>query len=327
MLGLPTTSWTAEPPLVVATVAVSDLVIGSEQSVSAEVVPRNRSLLAAEVAARVDRIAADVGTRVKKGELLVELEPTLYRLALQRAEVNLASAMAEADQAGVTLSRLRKLAEREFASDDELEGQVTAQAVLAQAVEQSKVALAEARDSLQRTRITAPFDGVIESRAAQVGAYVLPGNALLTLTELSGREVSAQLSPEDVIRLHGASDITFLAEGAAYALEVLRVADVIDPQSRQQTVRFKFLDSAATIGLTGRININTRRDLIPASYVVQRDGALGVFIVDNQQARFVVLPGARQGRPASHQFAADTRIVTDGRARLTDGAAVTETRR
>ena len=62
--------------------------------------------------------------------------------------------------------------------------------------------------------------------------------------------------------------------------------------------------------------------MLPADYLVRRDGKLGVFILDGETARFHPLPQAEDGRPARIELDPDTRLIGDGRQRLRDGDAV-----
>ncbi|PKO62669.1 MAG: efflux RND transporter periplasmic adaptor subunit, partial [Betaproteobacteria bacterium HGW-Betaproteobacteria-17] len=66
------------------------------------------------------------------------------------------------------------------------------------------------------------------------------------------------------------------------------------------------------------------RPFVPADYLVKRAGQLGVFVVEARRARFVPLPDAQEGRPASAAaLPAEAALVTDGRFALQDGMTVT----
>lgn len=307
----------------VVAVALTEVLVSAEFAASAEVVARNRSALAAELGARVAVVNADVGQQVGKSDVLVELDPTLFRLALQSASANLDSAKAEAAQAEDNLARIQKLAAKEYVSTEELEASTANLAVLQQAVARSEIAVAEAREQLRRTKIRAPFAGVVETREAQVGGYVLPGTTVMTLTELDGREVAADLSPRDADELAKAASIQFFDGNTYYPLTLLRVSEVLQPVTRQRSVRLTFTDKVADIGRSGRLGWTSGNGLIPANLLMRREGKLGVFVVENGQSKFVQLANAQEGRPAPHTLAADTLIVTDGRNRLVSGVDVT----
>ena len=61
---------------------------------------------------------------------------------------------------------------------------------------------------------------------------------------------------------------------------------------------------------------------IPAALMVRRGDALGIFVRQGQQARFIGLPGAQEGRAVATQLPPDTLVVVRGQAALTDGQAL-----
>jgi hypothetical protein len=83
-------------------------------------------------------------------------------------------------------------------------------------------------------------------------------------------------------------------------------------------------DPGPVAGTPGRLVWTGARNLLGADLLVRRDGTLGVFLVDAGTARFVALPDAEEGRPAAVDLPATSRLVIEGRQRLAEGAAVTE---
>lgn len=308
--------------LTVTAQPVARLAIVDAQSAPAEVVPANRTIVASEVTARIARIAVDVGASVDKGDLLVQLDDTDYVLALRQVEANIAALQAQIDQAQIQLQRTQSLAARQFASEDDVLERTTALTVLKRNIDVQRVAADIAKTNVKRTRVVAPFAGEIELRTAQEGAYATTGSPLLTITQTSGREISAELHPPFVAALATAPVAQFESAGQTYAAKVLRIAQVVNPDSRLQTVRLEFTGTAATVGTTGSLKWAGSGGLVPAHLVVQRDGRLGLFVVNGAQARFHVLPGASEGRAVAHDLAADALIIVEGRTRLQDGDAV-----
>lgn len=304
----------------VTTESLGSLEISDVRSTNAAVVARNRAMLATQLSGRIAILNVDTGDQVKSGDILLSLDPTLFNLAIQRAQANLGAAKAELRQLQARLNRTEVLAERNYASANELD-ELTAQvAVLDERRKQRSVDLTEARESLELTHLRAPYDGIVEARTAQVGGYALQGTGLITLTEIEGREVSANLLPRDVKSLKSSSQIFFeTPDGERLALTLARVADVLDPVSRQQTVRLNFSEAVTTIGLSGRLVWHSVEGLLPSGLLVRRGDQLGVFVAIDKRATFVALPGATEGQPSTHQLAADSQIVVNGRLRINDG--------
>ncbi|MEM8984936.1 MAG: HlyD family efflux transporter periplasmic adaptor subunit, partial [Pseudomonadota bacterium] len=212
-----------------------------------------------------------------------------------------------------------------YASDDELQLESTSLAVLEGTRERRRVERDQARVDLSRTRIVAPFDGVVESRAAQLGNYVAPGTALLTVVQRDDRQIVATLHSDLVTSLTNEPEkLRFVGPDGESPAAIERLSPVVDPTSRTQSVRLRFVARPQRIGAIGELRWQSGTGLLPADYVMLRDGVLGVFIADGDTARFVALPAAQPGRPAQHGLAPDTVVIVNGRQRLNDGDLIRE---
>jgi hypothetical protein len=165
---------------------------------------------------------------------------------------------------------------------------------------------------------------VVTARLASVGDYAQRGTALLGVLESANLEVSAALRIDQVESLRSADDARFEAAGAAYPLQLRSVVQQADTQARTREARLSLQDPGPIAGTPGRLVWTGARNLLGADLLVRRDGTLGVFLVDAGTARFVALPDAEEGRPAAVDLPATSRLVIEGRQRLAEGAAVTE---
>lgn len=154
---------------------------------------RRTTRVAAQVSGRVEEVLVDAADRVKKGDLLVRLDPALFEIDLRRREAEVAAARAERDDAEIKRGRIRKLWEETEpgapptiarSQVDEAEMRAAAAAARLAVAEQS---LAWARRELAETRILAPFDGTITARYVDPGAAVTspPVTELLEIQETS----------------------------------------------------------------------------------------------------------------------------------------------
>lgn len=149
----------------------------------------NRSDLSTDVSARVARVVVDVGGTVAAGELLLALDDTDFRLALAQAQARVGSAQARVGLAEQRLERAQRLREQRFVSEDEVLALAT-EAEAAQA--ELRIARADrdvAARNVEKCRITAPFDGVVVERMAQVGTLAAAGTPLLRLVDLAPVEL------------------------------------------------------------------------------------------------------------------------------------------
>jgi RND family efflux transporter MFP subunit len=327
MLAAPASPAVAGPAAVTVELrAASELLLASSASAAASVLSPNDATLAAEVTAPVKRVVADVGARVGKGDLLLELDCTDLRLALAQAEAQVAAATARGGLASQRLQRAETLAEKNFVSADELLAMSTERQAAAAEVKVADAQRAVAARQVQKCRISAPFDAVVMERQAQVGALAVPGTPLLRLIDVSSAEVEARVPDADLRGLQNASRIAFESQGRRYPLTLLRASGVIEPSSRSRVVRLRFDDAAAPAGSSGVLHWQAAGGRLPADLLVQRNGQLGVFVADDGHARFVAVPGAQAGRPADVDRAPGELIVVDGHQGLHDGMPISASR-
>ena len=304
------------------TAAFGEVALHPVREVSAVVVARNDSRIAAEVPGTVLRWGPDVGARVARGALLVEIDPVDHRLARDRARAALDAATARAALARQQLQRARDLVAQNFLSREALAARETDLQLAEADVASQRLALASAARMLAKTRITAPFDASVRQRLVQRGEAVAAGTPLYVLAETAGAELSAQLSPDDVGSLRAGRDLRFVRpDGSSAALKLLRVAGTVSSPARTVEVRLAPAPGQAPLvpGRDGRLTWADPRAHVPAALLVRRDGALGVFTAVDGQARFQPLPLAQEGRATPADLAAGTRLVTQGHQALRNG--------
>jgi RND family efflux transporter MFP subunit len=252
----------------------------------------------------------------------VRLDCRDHRLALKRAAAALAAARARSTLAEKQLTRARRL-HRDKNVSEELVNQREAERTAAVAdVDAAAAGRDQAALEVERCSLRAPFDGVVTARLGQVGQRAAPGTPLIQLLDRTHLEVSAQIPVDNVADLHEARKVWLDAGGQRYPLKLRTVAPAIDAQARSREARFTFAGAAALPGAAGRVVWQSPLPHLPPNLVVRRGQALGVFVARDGRARFVPLPGAQEGQPAPAELPADTRLITDGRYSLSDGAPI-----
>ena len=320
-LVMPASLW-AQTAINVRTQPLSEILVDFERRAPAEVRALNDSTIAAEVSAVVLSVHADVGQAVKKGDLLLELDPVDYQLNFQQTEANLASSKARLSQAKVKLNRARTLGSNQYISADELLERETDVMVFNAQIQANEVAVSIARRNLDKCSLTAPFDGVVGKRMAQVGNFVRNGDPLIAVTQIDQFELGSDIPDGQAEEIRNTDMIRFESRGQNWSVKLLRLSPVIDVQGRTRQARFAFTGSAPAVGRSGELVWKVGEGMLPSNLISRRNGVLGVFLLDSGKARFKPLPGAQEGRPASVDLPSTTRIVTLGRERLQDGAAL-----
>jgi len=141
-----------------------------------------------EIRARVhgflENIFVDEGKEVKKGQLLFQINDLEYVTEVAKAKANVSNAMAEAKAAELELDRIKMLVEKKVISSTEYE-LASAKLKAAKAkVEEANAMQASAQNKLALTRITSPFDGVIDRIPLKIGSLIDPGALLTTISDI-----------------------------------------------------------------------------------------------------------------------------------------------
>ena len=214
------------PPTAVVEVAVIEQLVQAAGLVQ----PRVKVDVGAQVTGQVQSVHVQLGQQVRKGDLLVNLDPQLARNEVQQAEASLAQQEAALEgkridltQARRELERQRRLLAGEATSKGEFDKAESDAAKLevdvrAQSAQRGKLVadLASARLRLGYTQIAAPTDGDVVSIAVQEGQTVNAQQqtpTLLTLAKLDTVTVKAQVAEADVRHIRVGQEASFVTLG------------------------------------------------------------------------------------------------------------------
>ena len=190
---------------------------------SGQVQPQMKVDVAADISGRIVRLAVKEGQSVTKGQFLLEIDPSQYIAAVQRAEAALSASKAQEAQAKASLIQAQRNYQRtadikklnpQLVSDEQLE-QLKTQAEVQQAlqdaamhqVEQSAAQLKDSRSSLAKTTILAPMSGRVTRLAVEQGETAVPGTfnkdaaMLLTIADMTVLETKVKVDETDVARI------------------------------------------------------------------------------------------------------------------------------
>jgi len=195
------------------------------------------------------------GSIVRAGQTLYEIDPSLYRAALNQAAANLDNARAQRDAAKARADRFRPLAEMEAVSKQDYTDAAAAARQANAAVAQNSAQLETARINLRFTRVPAPISGRIGRSLVTTGALVTNGQAdpLTTIQRLDPIYVDIQQSSAELLALRrqirsaqadrGSAAVRIkLEDGSDYGVEGrLEFAEsLVDPQTGSVTLRARF---------------------------------------------------------------------------------------
>ncbi|HQZ28378.1 MAG: efflux RND transporter periplasmic adaptor subunit [Verrucomicrobiales bacterium] len=243
-----------------------------------------RSQLAAEVGGRVEEVNPDFepGIRIKKGTVLVKIDPSDYEAEkalaaanLVEAETALATEEARAEQA---IRDLQKLSGGGSASElARREPQLKSARARA---DSAKASLAKTEHDLSRTAITAPFDCIVSSTLTEVGSYLTPGMGIGEVFEASPYEIRLPL-PVDQLRfleVDKAGDpvgkvtihASFGNEIMTYPATIIRSEGEIDRLSRSAYLVSEVTpDSTSTLGLQPGLFVKAKIQGRPIDHIAR----------------------------------------------------------
>jgi len=205
-----------------------------------------------QVSGRIQELFADFNSPVKKGQLIAKIDPSLFGAAVVSAEANVSAARANVTRLTVTAEDAERQAKRaeevfklQLISATERDNAVAtaraARAGVEQAVgqlAQSRAALETARTNLRYTDILSPTDGVVISRAVNVGQTVaasLSAPVIFTIAQdLRKMEVHTNVAESDIGRLKPGMRVSFTVD--AYPGEPFRGA-IRDIRNAAQVVQ------------------------------------------------------------------------------------------
>ena len=273
------------------------------------------------VAGTLTRISAEEGMRVRRGDLLAELDPTSARQAAEAAEATLL-------QARDALERLRQL--HDANSLPEIQW-IEAQTRLRQA--ESACAIAE--KNLNDCKLYAPFSGVVGKRRMSVGETALPGVPVMTLLQIGTVKVRFSV-PEQEIAAMGADSWTSIRvpalDGTLLTAGRLEKGAVANPSAHTYDVRATLPNDRGTLlpGMVCRVSVVPAEAVeelaIPARAIRQaRDACRFVW---RAQGDSVVRADVRTGRFVDNDVVieeglrAGDRIVVDGMQKVGQGSKI-----
>lgn len=179
------------PPAPVEVAKAQLTVLSPTLELPGTVISRNDARLAAEVQGQLEWIA-EVGTRVKAGETVAKIDDTY--LSLQKAEYEgvIARDRSKRDFLEREVRRLRTLAEENVAAKNQLDQTESDLAAASSELVIGEARLNQIEVQLAKTRITAPFPGVVTERLLSPGEYTAPGDTVIRLVQPDALEVVAR---------------------------------------------------------------------------------------------------------------------------------------
>lgn len=296
----------------------------------------------ARVSGQILSVAFQEGTRVKVGDLLVQLDPRPFKIALEQAAATYQRDLATLHNNERDLVRYKELSSQKLIAQQQYDAQVATVESAKATVALDQAAVNNARLNLQFSSVTSPIDGIAGVRQVDVGN-------LVTSTDASGIVVLTQMDPIAVLFTLPQDDLPRVA--AAFAKRPLAVEawdrggltrlgtgklTVIDNQVNPGTATIRLKAEFPnpefrlwpSMFVKARMHLETRQDVVVVSTPAIQRGPNGTFVYvvnpDSTVAARNVQVDAAQGplTIVAQGVQAGERVVVDGQNQLRVGAKV-----
>ena len=245
--------------------------------------------MASEVEGLVRAFPAEEGMVVRRGQLLARLRTKTLRIQLDSAVAFYREAGARYQRAKRDLSRIRVLFKQELVTQKDFDDARAEETALKEHLTQLHAEIRRVRDSLNQSKIVAPFDGWITQEFTEVGQWVEEGGAVIEMVDLSHVKVEIPLPERYVSNIQIQDPVTatfdglpeFEAQGRVFSL----VAQA-DRTSRTFPVKVEIPNPALAIksGMVSRVTFQVDRPhqgiVVPKDALVLRGGQEFVFRVN-----------------------------------------------
>ncbi len=231
---LPSVEETLATPIRVTT--PQRTIAASSTELTGTIRSQHESTLSAKASGQIVALSAEVGDRVKKGQVLVQLDVSQASTSLSSARAAKRLAEANASHAQLEMERTATLFERGALADAALDGAKTQHDVGQAQLEQSEAAVLSAQQRIADSVVRAPFAGVVSARYMSQGemATATPPSRLITLVDPDALEVRLNV-PESLLPYVKTGDKlrgTVSPSGKALEVEVTARSSLVDERTR-----------------------------------------------------------------------------------------------
>jgi len=301
-----------------------------------------------KVSGTIARVHAGVGDRVRKGDLLFEIEDRQYSLGVKQAEAAHRAAKAAAGQAEIALanaeeefSRAKEFFERQMLSRQQLDAvglqYESAKAGYQAAVEgekQAAIALEMAELQLEYTRVTAEISGTVAEFNVEKGGVCAPGTPAGTIIDHSKMKAKVFVPETQVVLIKPGDTVSLTANawpGRVFSGRILTVSPLADRQSRQFPVEIIVDNSGGQLsaGMLGSVTLVTAVEkdalLIPVAAALYDGARTYTYVVENNRTvrrEITISLESREEAAVAAGLAEGDLVITRGQHQVKDGMLV-----
>lgn len=251
---------------------------------------RVESRLGFRVGGKIVARKVDVGMAVKRGQVLMQLDPQDLQLAQAQANAGLKAAESNRDLAQAELKRYQELRAKNFVSQAVLDGKETAFKAAQASYEQALAAYRNQSNQAGYTSLVADVNGVVTSVDAEVGQVVAAGSPVVRVAQTGEKEIVIGIPEDKVDTMRKISDVrvrTWAKPNESFPGKLRELSPVADPATRTYTAKISIPQAPEDIklGMTAYVTFaaKTKNPMIklPLTALYQDKSATAVWVVEN----------------------------------------------
>ena len=279
-----------EPVRAVKVMKVGASGVAAAHEYAGEVRARVESRLGFRVAGKIIKRQAEVGQRVKVGQLLAQIDPQDYKLAFEAASALVAAATTNRDLAAADYKRFAALKDQNFISGAELERRETALKAAQAQLEQAQAQVKQQGNQTGYANLVADVSGIVTAVEAEPGQVVAAGTPVVRIAQDGARDVVFNV-PEDRLRetaMGTAVTVKQWAQEGQTQGRVREVAASADPATRTFPVKVA-VDAKDAPALGSTVYVYPASSYagvqvikLPTSALFQSGKASHVWVLDTQ---------------------------------------------
>jgi RND family efflux transporter MFP subunit len=279
----------------VRTLAIAPAAGQAVVELSGEVVPRYESRIGFRVGGKIVARKVEVGSVVKRGQVLMQLDPSDLQLSQAQAKAAVAAAESSLTLAKAELDRYRELRDKNFVSQAVLDTKEAAYKSAHSGHEQALAGLKVQTNQSNYTTLVADADGVVTGLDAEVGQVVASGTPVVRLARTGDIEVRVSIPEDQVAAMRQVSEVTvrtWANPNQPMEGRIREVAPAADPATRTFTAKIALpkagegvrLGMTATVAFAAAIPPAIR---LPLSALHNDKDQTTVWVVENEKVKRV----------------------------------------
>jgi len=259
--------------------------IREDYSTTGTLIADDRIDIAARIIGLIRKVNVQEGSKVKKDQLLITIDPTEMQAQQAESEARLAQSKARLAEAEADLKRYQALYKEKVISVDRFRKAELALQLAEGENRAARAALERIQVQMQYASIRSPVSGVVVARHKQAGDIATPGTPLLTIENPDNVVVRTFVKEQHIqhINIGDSTEVEIEAAGTKSKGIITKIVPSADPGTHSYLVKIALTEKgAARTGMFARVNFKIGHStgiLIPTSAVISRADLNGVYII------------------------------------------------